>query len=131
MLTGPSSLNALVARRLEGHADPEESSLAREGRKRTQKVPELIREAGFCSLHTSWRGAEAVIETPEEFWDLQRTFSSFARKRLLDADPRQGEAAHAEFLKICRAVQARGGQLTYPYGALYVVAKRPTAQAGI
>lgn len=125
LLTGPSSLNALIARRLEGHADPEESSLAREGRKRTQKVPELVREAGFCNLQTSWCGAEAVIEAPEEFWELQSTFSSFARKRLLDADAREAEAVRAEFLKTCREVQARGGKLTYPYGALYVVAKRP------
>lgn len=131
LLTGPSSVNTLIARRLEGHAEPEESSLAREGRKRTQKVPELIREAGFSSVKTSWCGAEAVIETPQEFWDLQRTFSSFARKRLLDADARQAEAVRAEYLKTCREVQARGGKLTYPYGALYVVAKRHTAQPGI
>ncbi len=126
LLTGPSSLNDLVARRLEGGAEPEESSLARGGRKRTQKVPELIRHAGFCSMQTSWRGVEGVIETPEEFWDLQRTFSSFARKRLMDADARQAEAVRAEFLETCREVQARGGKLTYPYGALYVVAKRPS-----
>ncbi len=131
LLIGPSSLNDLIARRLEGRTDPEESSLAREGRKRTRRVPELIRDAGFCSLQTSWCGAEAVIETPEEFWDLQRTFSSFARKRLLDADARQAEAVRAEFLETCREVQARGGKLTYPYGALFVVAKRPTAQPGI
>ncbi len=131
LLIGPSSLNDLIARRLEGRTDPEESSLAREGRKRTRRVPELIRDAGFCSLQTSWCGAEAVIETPEEFWDLQRTFSSFARKRLLDVDARLAEAVRAEFLETCREVQARGGKLTYPYGALYVVAKRPTAQPGI
>ena len=131
LLTGPSSLNELTARLLEGHADQEESSLAREGRKRTQKVPRLIREAGFRGVKTSWRGAEAVIDAPEEFWDLQRTFSSFSRKRLLHADARQAEAVRAEFLKICRDVQAHGGRLTYPYGALFVVAKRPTAQPGI
>jgi SAM-dependent methyltransferase len=131
LLTGPRSLNDLIARQLEGRSDPEESSLAREGRKRTQKVPELIRDAGFCNLETSWCGAEAVIETPEEFWDLQRTFSSFARKRLLDADDRHAEAVRAAFLETCRDVQARGGKLTYPYGALYVVAKRPRAHPGI
>jgi ubiquinone/menaquinone biosynthesis C-methylase UbiE len=125
LLTGPSSLNALIARRLEGHADSEESSLAREGRKRTYRVPGLIREAGFRSVETSWCGAEAEIDTPEEFWDLQRTFSSVARKRLLDADPRQAEAVRAEFLRACREVQMHGGKLTYPYGALYAVAKRP------
>ncbi len=131
LLIGPSSLNDLIARRLEGRTDPEESSLAREGRKRTRRVPGLVRDAGFCRLQTSWSGAEAVIETPEEFWDLQRTFSSFARKRLLDADARQAEAVRAEFLETCREVQAHGGKLTYPYGALFVVAKRPSAQPGI
>jgi len=131
LLIGPSSLNDLIARRLEGRTDSEESSLAREGRKRTRRVPGLVRDAGFCRLQTSWSGAEAVIETPEEFWDLQRTFSSFARKRLLDADARQAEAVRAEFLETCREVQAHGGKLTYPYGALFVVAKRPSAQPGI
>jgi len=125
LLTGPSSLNELVARCLKGHGDAEESSLAAEGRKRTRKVPELISDAGFRSVQTSWCGGEAVLETPEEFWDLQRTFSSFARKRLLDADAREVAAVRAEFLELCRKVQARGGKLTYPYGALYVVAKRP------
>jgi len=119
------SLNDLIARRLEGGTDPEESSLAREGRKRTQKVPELVRQAGFRNLKTSWSGAEVLIDTPEEFWDLQRTFSSFARKRLSDADAGQLESVRAEFLKICREVQARGGKLIYPYGALYVLAQRP------
>ena len=125
ILMGPGFLNDLIARRLEGRADPEESSLALDGRKRTQKVPELAREAGFRSLETSWSGAEPVIDTPEEFWDLQRTFSSFARKRLSEADAGQVESARAEFLKICREVQARGGKLIYPYGAFYVVARRP------
>ncbi len=125
LLTGPGSLNDLIARRLEGGTDPEESSLAREGRKRTQKVPELVRQAGFRNLKTSWSGAEVLIDTPEEFWDLQRTFSSFARKRLSDADAGQLESVRAEFLKICREVQARGGKLIYPYGALYVLAQRP------
>jgi SAM-dependent methyltransferase len=130
LLTGPGFLNALVARRLPAQAEPEESSLAREGRKRTHRVPELIRDAGFCNLQTTWCGAEAVIDTPEEFWDLQRTFSSFARKRLLDATPEQAQSVRSEFLNACREVQAREGKLSYPYGALYVIAQRPMKESG-
>lgn len=131
LLTAPEFLNSLVAIHLPGKEDPEESWLAREGRKRARSVPQLIREAGFKQVQTQWYGTEAVIQNPEEFWDLQRTFSSFARKRLLDAAPHKIEAVHDEFLRTCRDVQARGGKLVYPYGALYVVAHRPLKSENI
>jgi hypothetical protein len=65
--------------------------------------------------------ATAVIDTPEKFWDLQRTSSSIARQRLLTAPP---AALRAEFLRTCWRVQVRGGKLVYPYAAFFVPARR-------
>jgi ubiquinone/menaquinone biosynthesis C-methylase UbiE len=125
LLLAPRSLDDFVTRRIPEREEPEESSLAREGRNRSQKVPQLIRQAGFAGARTTWCGAENVVQTPEEFWEVQRTFSSIVRKRLLNVTPEKIEALRNEFLEACRKVQSRGGRLIYPFAALFVVAQRP------
>ncbi len=76
-------------------------------------------------MRTYWQGHRARVKTPEEFWEMQRTFSSIARKRLSGAPVKKLEELRGEFLSSCRAVQARGGELIYPFAAFYVVAWRP------
>jgi hypothetical protein len=76
-------------------------------------------------VQTDWQGHQAVIETPEEFWEIQRTFSSIARKRLSTALPEKIESLRQEFLERCRTVQSRGGNLVYPFAAFYVSALKP------
>lgn len=85
----------------------------------------MMRAAGFMQLSRSWQGDAPSLSTPEEFWDLQSTFSSLARKRLGHATPAQAEAVRSEFFATCRDVQQRGGRLVYRYGALFVAARRP------
>jgi hypothetical protein len=87
----------------------------------------LVQQAGFTGIRTAWQGHQFVIETVEEFWDLQRTFSSIARKRLSAAPPEKVEALRAAFVEQCRKVQSRGGRLVYPCAAFYVTATRPPA----
>ena len=74
-------------------------------------------------MSTAWQRHRRVIETPEEFWDLQRTYSSMARKRLSSVPPEKVEAFRKEFLEICRTVQSKGGQLAYPFAGLFVIAQ--------
>lgn len=124
-LSAPGFLNALVERHIPGGIEAEESTLASESRNRTYSVPLLVQKAGFVHLRSCWEGHQAFVETPEEFWDLQRTFSSIARKRLPRADPEKVDALREEFLKTCRKVQARGGRLVYPSAAFYIIAWRP------
>ena len=69
-------------------------------------------------------GGEYIIESPEEFWDLQATFSSKARKRLSRASEADSAALRAGFLAACRDVQGRGGELIYRVGASIVTASR-------
>jgi ubiquinone/menaquinone biosynthesis C-methylase UbiE len=124
-LVAPQFLNRLVEDSIPAHDEPEESSLAQAGRNRTRNVPQLIRDAGFENLRRHWEGHQAALETPADFWDIQRTFSSLARKRLNSAMPDQVAKVRAKFEAVCHQVLSRGGRLTYPFAAFFVAARRP------
>ena len=113
LLVAPSFLESLVERRLSGRRDLEESALAR-----------LFDRAGFVDVRRDWMGHRLELADPEEFWEVQRTFSSIARKRLGTAPAEAVAAIHDEFLEACRAVQGRGGVLAYPVAACYLTARR-------
>lgn len=124
-LVAPDFLDSMVERHLPNISEPEESHLASHSHNRTEGTSSLVRSAGFRVLQTHWQGHQATLETPEEFWEIQRTFSSIARKRLNSAPDEEVEALRLRFLKQCRAVQSLGGSLVYPFAAFYVVAQRP------
>ncbi len=124
-LVAPAFLDSMVERNLPKANEPEESHLASHSHNRTGGVSELVQAAGFEVLQTYWQGHQARLDTPEEFWEIQRTFSSIARKRLSAAAPEKVTSLKKEFLEHCRKVQSRGGNLIYPFAAFYVVAKRP------
>lgn len=123
-LTAPGFLNELVREKLPQTDGPEESALAHHSSVRTKSVAALVRSAGFTVLNEYWEGHQAVLNTPEEFWEIQRTFSSVARKRIADAAPEKVSLLREDFLRKCRDVQVRGGRLVYPFAAFFVVARR-------
>lgn len=125
-LTAPAFLNSLVERHFPEPGEVEESRLAKHGLSRANAVIPLVRSAGFDGVGTYWQAHRALLESPEEYWEIQRTFSSFARKRLAATSAEEIAALKERFLRTCRRVQARGGQLVYPAAALYVTARRPT-----
>lgn len=88
------------------------------------RVPGLVRSAGFSGVRSAWAGQEATLANGEEFWELQRTLSSLARKRLARAPAEAVAAVKAEFLERCRRAEANGGVLAYRSGALFVSAVR-------
>lgn len=124
-LAAPGFLDSLVQIYLPEAHEREESHMASDSHKRTKSVSWLVGSAGFSGLRTCWQGHQAVLKTPEEFWEIQRTFSSIARKRLNDAAPEKAESLRQEFLKKCHSVQSRGGSLVYPFAAFYVSGRRP------
>ena len=123
-LVAPQFLNQLVQECIPAQDEPEVSSLAQAGRNRSRIVPRLIRNAGFVNLRQCWEGRQTVIETPADFWRIQRTFSSIARKRLNRATPDQVAGVRAKFDELCHKVLSRGGRLIYPVGAFFVAAER-------
>ena len=124
-LTAPDFLDSLVKRTNLADAQPEESHLADRSLNRSGDAAALIKQAGFQILGTEWHGHREIIKTPEEFWEIQRTFSSIARKRLSGLSDEEYNLLHRNFLDKCKAVQSRGGQLVYPFGAFYISARRP------
>ncbi len=126
LLVAPGFLDALVSKHLPGSIDTEVSVLARTGLRRTNHVLTLARGAGFRHIQTSWHGHQAQLETAEDFWLIQSTFSSLARKRLAAAPQEKLKGLHEEFFEICHQVQARGGRLVYPMGAFFLKAQKPS-----
>ena len=86
----------------------------------TGSAKNLLKKAGFLQITSRWSGQQTVIETPEDFWNLQMTFSSFSRKRLARASRSEVDALKSEFLKRSKQVLDRNGQLIYPTGAAIV-----------
>ena len=86
-------------------------------------VAAIIRQAGFSSVRASWAGSSVDLD-PETFWAVQATYGSNERVRLAELDPAQVARLKAEFLTRAAAVVAKGGKLTYRYGAMYYEAVR-------
>jgi hypothetical protein len=84
----------------------------------------MIREAGFQDIRSEWQGQQAIVNTPEEFWELQTTFSSLSRKRLATTPSEIVARVRQEFMTTCREVLSHGGELVYPIGALLVSGRR-------
>lgn len=121
-LVAPRFLERLVAERL---PDAGRSWDDHSAHNRPRDLPAAVREAGFTALTTTWIARESAISTPEEFWEIQRTFSSAVRRRLDGAPAETVEALRGETVARASRVLARGGSLAYPRAALVVSARRP------
>lgn len=85
----------------------------------------FVEGAGFEVAQSRWLGKTFSFDCVDEFWDLQTTFSSKARKRIADASPESVNIIRAAFMEQCNAVVGRGGKLIYRVGAALVVAVKP------
>ncbi len=117
-------LDGIVAAHIPASGKSEEAGWTHEHAHMQQSVPALIRAAGFQNIRSEWQGRQSTINTPEEFWELQTTFSSLSRKRLATAPSEIVARVRKEFLTTCREVLSHGGELVYPTGALLVSGRR-------
>jgi SAM-dependent methyltransferase len=122
-LEAPGFLNSLVEKHCPPRDEPEESALASAGLNRTGRIPPLVRAAGFEGVSSQWEGHVGYLDSAEDFWNMQRVYSSFARKRL--ESPEGRDAVREEFFRRAEAVLGKGGRLAYPYGAVLVSGRRP------
>jgi SAM-dependent methyltransferase len=106
------------------HDLPRGSELSRQ-LNRAGLLSNLVVGAGFSRVHRSWRNYQNEIATADEFWDVHRTIRSDARKRLLGAPDDTLERVRARFMVECRRTLERGGVLTFPISAVFVVAEKP------
>lgn len=85
----------------------------------------LVEGADFEVTQSRWLGRTYSFDSADEFWDLQTTFSSTARKRITNASPQLVNIIRDAFMDQCNAVVGRGGQLKYRVGAALIVAVKP------
>lgn len=125
-LTAPGFLNRLLEKHFPCPCPTELPGWVAKRRDKKRFVRDLIRQAGFRNLKASWAGHQVFFDDPEQFWDLQVTFSSTARKRLARVPQERVAVMRREFLQACANVLARGGELAYPCGAFSIVGTRPS-----
>ena len=91
----------------------------------TTALMQWLKASGFSSIAQRWTGHRFEFDSPQEFWVLQSTLSSFARKRIQHASPEQREELQWRFLSYCERVMQKRGALVYHPGALIVTANKP------
>ena len=127
LLVAPLQLNQLADAHLAA-GEEEETDLARHHGSRPGRAVRLVRDAGFERIRTSWQSHRLKLVSPDDFWELQSTFSSFARKRIERASPEEVDSVRTLFDQQCRRVLAKGGDLVYQYAALFIIASKPLEQ---
>jgi len=88
-------------------------------------VSDLMATTGFTHLQASWKGQYSRIESSEDFWLLQMTFSSTARKRVQQADKTKLDDLKTDFYRQCDQVLKKNGRLVYQTGAAIVCGVKP------
>ena len=125
-LIAPGSLLGWLRARGElpedGH---EQTGWARQHGNRSAILPRWAGEAGFEQVRTDWMGCTAVLERAEDFWEIQATNSSTLRKCLARHPAEKVAELRGSYLEDCRRVLASSGKLVYPYGAVFVSARKP------
>lgn len=124
LLVAPAFLERVVGDVIPDGGDREETELASHHATRVPETVQLVTNAGFTDLRPDWSAHQIAFDDIDQFWELQRTYSSIARKRLNLATPKQVEEVRRRFVDECRAVRARGGRLVYHYAAFLIAARR-------
>lgn len=124
LLLATRFLDGLVDRHGLPDVGPALTEYARHHTNRTAGTVELVKRAGFRQVRRSFRTHAVDFDSIQDFWDVQRLFSSSARRRIQAADPGAVARLRADFDARCRRVLDAGGRLRYPTAALYVTAVR-------
>jgi ubiquinone/menaquinone biosynthesis C-methylase UbiE len=122
---GADLLDGLVDATLPPDTDaPQGAELATQ-LSRADAIMALARGAGFDRVEWTWQNFQNEVAGADEFWEVQRTICTRARKRLLSAAPEAIEAVRTRFIETCRRTLQRGGQLVFPVSAVFVTARKP------
>lgn len=117
-LVAPEHALAIVANELPPAPEPVLTEWGE--RKPLARLEAAVRNAGFDCLRTSWRGSDVRFTSAEEFWDAQLAIVTELRKPLATAGEAASNSIRERFLRDARDVLERGGELVYPYGAVFV-----------
>ena len=123
-LRGPQLLDGIVEE-MTGPEEAETTEIAGGGSAdRRTAAASVFRLAGFANLRYGWAGEYRVIETIDDFWELQSVFSSFSRKRLSSATQAMRDAIRQKFDDRCSAALRAGVKMVYPLGAAIISGRK-------
>lgn len=126
-LLAPKSLDQFIERHWGATAHHEEAHWTHGVSEYSRLVDRMMRDAGLASVTSSWFGASALIATAEEFWSLQSTLSTYARKRLAAASASELEQLRTTYLTYCQDRMRKGSRLVFRSGALITRGARAMA----
>lgn len=118
-------IDSLVEKYMPAKENREEAGWVEHQHGFTGSIKTLVQDAGFKNVYTSWKGQYSTVESAEDFWLLQMTFSSIARKRVQQADSETVERLKKEFYARSNEVLQKNGRLVYQTGAAIVVGVKP------
>ncbi|VAW53813.1 hypothetical protein MNBD_GAMMA05-1272 [hydrothermal vent metagenome] len=118
-------IDALVAEYIPERKDRDVTEWVEHHHGFTGSIKSLFVNAGFTNIRTAWKGQYSIIESAEDFWLLQMTYSSIARKRIQQADENDVEKLKAAFYQRCNQVLKKKGRLVYQSGAAIVSGTKP------
>ena len=117
LLVAPQFLHHLM---VEHGINLDETQGPRTSQLRTRR---MLRQVGFKRIRRHWQGRRQDLD-PDDFWRVQVTFASRERIRLQEASAEELTELKQDFLERCRRVQANGGSLIYPHGAMLYAGMR-------
>jgi ubiquinone/menaquinone biosynthesis C-methylase UbiE len=88
-------------------------------------VRDMLNTAGFENLASAWKGQYSTLDSADDFWLLQMTFSSMARKRIQQAEEEAVRRLKGEFYQQCEQVLQKNGRLVYQTGAAITSGRKP------
>ena len=118
-------LDQLIERTLGGHGTGEHAAWTHGVRQYSGTVSALMRRVGYVQVRSAWVGHTAVLDSVQDFWTLQITLSSFARKRMQAASPAEFKDVRTAFDRMCSRQLAKGGRMIFRSGALITTGRRP------
>lgn len=92
-------------------------------------VRDMLNDAGFENLVSDWKGQYSTLASADDFWLVQMTFSSTARRRIQQADQDALSRLKEEFYRKCDKVLKKKGRLVYQTGAAIVSGRKPPGRS--
>lgn len=124
-LTACDQIDRLVRKHLPAVSEGKVADWAAAQRDVVGLLDGLFRAAGFVDCRRDWVGTDYNVSDIEDFWTLQTTISTFARKHIAAATPAQYTALKDAFCAECAAVLQADGKLSYSVGAAVISGRKP------
>ena len=121
----PAFLDRLIREKLSTPGDSEHASWTHGVKQYAGTVATLMQRVGYDNIQSAWMGHAAMLASVDDFWTLQVTLSSFARKRMQMASPAEYKTLRGAFDELCGRQLSRGGGLVYKSGALVTTGSHP------